>query len=693
MFSRGGGSATGRLTKIELEKLEHLNQLVDASSMGDPRMAPQHRSQLCDEINDYPNKFMVYETIRRLRKKFKHAHPQVLMSTLETADMVMLRCREHVAVEIGGDKFLKQIQRVCRIDRGGKGRGDEAFRSAASRARLLLQQWSALASEIPGAAGLALTRAYNEIRMDGAPGGGVGRAGSIPGQPQAAVGNGYGGHAEYLQGGINERDAYAIAVSSSLAGAGGSGNELTHGGGGGRVVAPTAFQEGDLLDMVPPSVEALMDVMKNSRNLAELRGNDVLEELVAQCRSLKTMAATQAERPGVSEGKLDLFLNAHDELDAVLSLYEGVIAGSTALPLPQSRASGSMASTSTGAGPDLLNLGSDEPDSYQSHAATGSAAQGGFTATDFAAFGGSFGSQQMAQPTSFARPHSGTSATSSITALSFGGGAGAGGSSNDASATRSQFESRGSDSATFGSNQAFDPFGVDSTAAVASSSLIDQQWRDDAQSFHATNPPQAPQPLQKRPPPPAIPGQWQAAASQPPTEALQQQRQPPPALPDQWTASGGHQPPPSMPPQNGGVGAAANVPVMGNPFQDALGGPAMSQSPFQTPLPPPPLVQSVPQPMQQQRAPQPIMGGVQQHAGFSSDPFAPVPQFMSSGGVGGQQYSSDPFAQPQVLAQPQQQHAADPFAVDPFAQQHAVQPMQQPLGSASHNPFEGNPFS
>lgn len=45
-------------------------------------------------------------------------------------------------------------------------------------------------------------------------------------------------------------------------------------------------EDGDLLSMVPPTIEALMDIMESSRDLSELLGNDAAPDVVDQTRGL-----------------------------------------------------------------------------------------------------------------------------------------------------------------------------------------------------------------------------------------------------------------------------------------------------------------------------------------------------------------------------------------------------------------------
>lgn len=50
--------------------------------------------------------------------------------------------------------------------------------------------------------------------------------------------------------------------------------------------ASIVAEEGDLLSMVPPTIEALMDIMEGSRDLTELLDNEVAPDVVDQTRGL-----------------------------------------------------------------------------------------------------------------------------------------------------------------------------------------------------------------------------------------------------------------------------------------------------------------------------------------------------------------------------------------------------------------------
>lgn len=45
-------------------------------------------------------------------------------------------------------------------------------------------------------------------------------------------------------------------------------------------------EDGDLLSMVPPTIEALMDIMEGSRDLDELLENEVAPDVVDQTKGL-----------------------------------------------------------------------------------------------------------------------------------------------------------------------------------------------------------------------------------------------------------------------------------------------------------------------------------------------------------------------------------------------------------------------
>ncbi|CAM9831610.1 unnamed protein product, partial [Choristocarpus tenellus] len=86
--------------------------------------------------------------------------------------------------------------------------------------------------------------------------------------------------------------------------------------------------------MVPPTIEALMDIMEGSRNLTELQENDIKEDVLEQCRGLIDGVIGKVEHlEGSSEAEMDRYLKAHDDLLAVVRLYDDVASGKTTLPL------------------------------------------------------------------------------------------------------------------------------------------------------------------------------------------------------------------------------------------------------------------------------------------------------------------------------------------------------------------------
>jgi 16S rRNA C1402 (ribose-2'-O) methylase RsmI len=60
----------------------------------------EQNRRICDIINNYPNETIVYETVRRLRKKLKSPYAHVVMSALTLAEALMHECAVHVRREV-----------------------------------------------------------------------------------------------------------------------------------------------------------------------------------------------------------------------------------------------------------------------------------------------------------------------------------------------------------------------------------------------------------------------------------------------------------------------------------------------------------------------------------------------------------------------------------------------------------------
>lgn len=56
----------------------------------------------------------VYEVVRRVRKCFKSGNPQVVMRALDLTDTLMQSCGAHARREVGSDKFLKLMGKLCK---------------------------------------------------------------------------------------------------------------------------------------------------------------------------------------------------------------------------------------------------------------------------------------------------------------------------------------------------------------------------------------------------------------------------------------------------------------------------------------------------------------------------------------------------------------------------------------------------
>lgn len=56
----------------------------------------------------------------------------------------------------------------------------------------------------------------------------------------------------------------------------------------------TAEEDGDILSRVPPTIEALMDILEGSKDLTELLDNEVVPDVVDQTRGLVEQVIKQA---------------------------------------------------------------------------------------------------------------------------------------------------------------------------------------------------------------------------------------------------------------------------------------------------------------------------------------------------------------------------------------------------------------
>lgn len=60
------------------------------------------------------------------------------------------------------------------------------------------------------------------------------------------------------------------------------------------------FEEnGELLSMIPPTIEALMDIMEGSKDLTELLGNEVAPDVVDQTRDLVQQVIKKVRTQGL----------------------------------------------------------------------------------------------------------------------------------------------------------------------------------------------------------------------------------------------------------------------------------------------------------------------------------------------------------------------------------------------------------
>eukprot|EP00903_Cladosiphon_okamuranus_P013042 g12167.t1 len=353
MFRRSHPAS--KLSNTELKKLEHLYLMVDNCTL-DMQRGQDTASRLADAINGYPNATMVYEVMRRIRKCFKSGNAQVVLRALDLTDVLMQSCGSHARREVASDKFLKQIGKLCRVT---KTRLDPSWVTVSERAQELVAGWAEASQRMVGS-GNKFTQMYENLRRDGVPfRGGSGDSASARGGYAAAAGAG--GRFRSAGGSVlrpgdegydEEADLAAAIFASSISatgGAGGAGAAGARGGGAGGL--PAASGDGsELLSMVPPTIEALMDIMEGSKDLTELLDNDVVEDVVDQTRGLVEQVIKKVEELNVAgnpdEKDMDRYLKAHDDLQTVLRVYDAVMDGNE--PLPLSRGAAGTAVRGTG---------------------------------------------------------------------------------------------------------------------------------------------------------------------------------------------------------------------------------------------------------------------------------------------------------------------------------------------------------
>jgi VHS domain len=66
----------------------------------------EQNRRICDTINNYPNETLVYETVRRVRKKLKSPYAHVVMSALTLAEALMHECAVHVRREVRAHNYI-----------------------------------------------------------------------------------------------------------------------------------------------------------------------------------------------------------------------------------------------------------------------------------------------------------------------------------------------------------------------------------------------------------------------------------------------------------------------------------------------------------------------------------------------------------------------------------------------------------
>ena len=62
-------------------------------------------------------------------------------------------------------------------------------------------------------------------------------------------------------------------------------------------------EDGDLLSMVPPTIEALMDIMESSKDMAELLDNDAAPDVVDLTRGLVEQVIKKVGGASAAKGR------------------------------------------------------------------------------------------------------------------------------------------------------------------------------------------------------------------------------------------------------------------------------------------------------------------------------------------------------------------------------------------------------
>eukprot|EP00752_Nemacystus_decipiens_P002649 g2479.t1 len=359
-----------RLSATELKKLEFLFRMVDDCTFH-PRRDQDTPSRLADAINGYPNPTMVHEVMRRIRKCFTAKNPQVVLRALDLTEILMQSCERYAPREVASDKFLKPIGKLCKLTKTGL---DPSWQTVSERAQELVAGWAEASPRMVATATIAVRptpgrwhnkddevgfgkkfiRLYETLKRDRVPfrGGSGGHAtsavardGGVGGRFRTTAGSalppGDEGYDEELDLASKIFDS-TLSTTKVAALAGGD-----RSGGAGGLAA--ASGDGGMLSDVPPTIEALMDIMEGSKDLAELLDSDVVVDVVDQARSLVERAIEKVEELNAAghADDMDPYLKAHDDLQTVLRVYDAVLDGDESLPLSRG-AAGAIAAKGKG---------------------------------------------------------------------------------------------------------------------------------------------------------------------------------------------------------------------------------------------------------------------------------------------------------------------------------------------------------
>jgi len=265
--------------------------------------------EVVDALNRSSEQAVKREIIRQIRKRLQHRSTRVVHMALELIETVVKNCGPSVHKEVATPKFMATMARVARTysERTGK-----ENLQVADKAMDLIQSWGE--AFLPMAHQLPLfSQTYHQLRREG-----------LTFRTQ-----------------YDETKVPIMTPPPTAPTHRGSGEFAFEGALEGESPGRVADQQGgeSLLKMVENSESMLQDILYSIESSKELgSGNEVLHAVVGQCAKLSRACQESIEAKVLSGAEdVEVYLAANDQLQAALQLYEGMKAGTVALPLPQDR--------------------------------------------------------------------------------------------------------------------------------------------------------------------------------------------------------------------------------------------------------------------------------------------------------------------------------------------------------------------